>query len=88
MNDRRVNTIKAAMMIHKSKNLDTMLFCMMNRSMNKIFRAEVLVREKPMKYYPYQHRIINRILDGSCKSLIEPRDEKSIIIERSPWRIF
>lgn len=88
MNDRRVNTIKAAMMIHKSKNLDTMLFCMMNRSMNKIIRAKVLVREKPMKHYPYQHRIINRILGGSCKSLIEPRDEKSIIIERSPWRIF
>ena len=88
MNERRINTIKAAMMIYKSKNLDTMLFCMMNRSMNKIIRAEVLVREKPIKHYPYQHRIVNRILDGSCKSLIEPIDERSIIIEGSPWRIF
>ena len=88
MNDRLINTIKAATMIYKSKNLDTMLFCMMNRSMNKIIRAEVIVREKPIEYYPYQHRIVSRILDGSCKSLIEPRGEKSIIIERSPWRIF
>lgn len=88
MNERRINTIKAAMMIYKSKNLDTMLFCMMNRSMNKIIRAEVRYKEKPVKFYPFQNRIISRILDGSCKSLIEPRDEKSIIIERSPWRIF
>ena len=88
MNDRRMNTIKAAMMIHKSKNLDTMLFCMMNRSMNKIIRAEVRYKEKPIKHYPYQHRIVSRILDCSCKSLIEPKGEKSIIIERSPWRIF
>ena len=88
MNERRQNIIKAVMMIHKSKNLDTMLFCMMNRSMNKIIRAEVIVREKPIKHYPYQDKIVSRILDGSCKSLIEPRGEKSIIIERSPWRIF
>lgn len=88
MNERRINTIKAAMMIHKSKNLDTMLFCMMNRSMNKIIRAEVIVREKPIKHYPYQDRIVGRILDGSCKSLIEPRGDKPIIIERSPWKIF
>lgn len=88
MHERRQNIIKAAMMIHKSKNLDTMLFCIMNRSMDKIIRAEVIVREKPIEYYPYQHRIVSRILDGSCKSLIEPRGEKSIIIERSPWRIF
>lgn len=88
MNERLINIIRAAMAIHKSKNLDTMLFCTMNRSMNKIIRAEVLVREKPIKHYPYQHRIVSRILDGSCKSLIEPRAEKSIIVERSPWRIF
>jgi hypothetical protein len=88
MNERRINTIKAAMMIHKSKNLDTMLFCMMNRSMNKIIRAEVLVREKPIGYYPYQHGIASRIVDDSRKSLIEQMGEKPIIIERSPWKIF
>lgn len=88
MNERRINTIKAAMMIHKSKNLDTMLFCMMNRSMNKIVRAEVRYKEKPIGYYPYQHGIASRIVDGSCKSLSEAICEKPIIIERSPWRIF
>lgn len=88
MHKRRKNIIKAAMMIHKSKNLDTLLFCIMNRSMNKIIHAEVRYKEKPVGYNPFQHRIVSKIMDGSCKSLIEPRAEKSIIIERSPWRIF
>lgn len=88
MNERRNNIIKAAMMIHKSKNLNTLLFCIMNRSMNKIIHAEVRYKEKPAGYNPFQHRIVSRIMDGSCKSLIEPRGDAPIIIERSPWRIF
>ena len=85
---RRRNIIKAVQMIHKSRKVRTLLFRVMDRTMRKTIYAEVRYIEKPVEPYPYQHRIINRILDGSCTSLIEPKGDTPIIIERSPWRIF